>query len=176
MRFTADHEVWTLQTCKRLERVSRLRFVWQNVYSNDILHSGFPFPHDRLATASAPELERLVLHSLHLGAFWSMPSRPPARSLEFQASTGTGLSHIAFLPGRGGKYLLTVYKGIWSMITCWDIGAIPSPETLSKHRPPRRVADWSPQRTIFSGFVVNSDSSSEATIAVAVQHGGCVFV
>ena len=144
MRSIADHGVWKPQTCKRIERVSRLCFVWQNVYSDDILRSGFPFPHDRLATASASELERLVLHSLHLGAFWSTPSKAAARVLEFQASTGTGLSHIAFLPGRGGKYLLTVYEGIWSMITCWDVGAIPSSEALPKHTHPRRVVDWSP--------------------------------
>ena len=88
--------------------------------------------------------------------------------LEFQASTGTGVSHVRFLSGRGGRYLVTVYKGIWSMISCWDVGD-PSHQTIERVC---KIGDWCPKNTIFSGFVVNSDPDSVATLAVAVQYGG----
>ena len=90
--------------------------------------------------------------------------------LEFQASTGTGVSHVRFLSGRGGRYLVTVYKGIWSMISCWDVGD-PTQPSIEKAR---KLGDWCPKNTIFSGFVVNSDPDSVAALAVAVQYGGYV--
>ena len=78
------------------------------------------------------------------------------------------MSHVRFLSGHGGRYLVTVYKGIWSMISCWDIG---DPlRSVKAHK----VGDWCPKNTIFSGFVVNSNPDSAAALAVAVQHGGYV--
>ncbi|KAI0323915.1 hypothetical protein GY45DRAFT_1332115 [Cubamyces sp. BRFM 1775] len=157
------------RTCKRLELLTRQRIVWQAVCHDQVLSEGFPFPHRHAATASAAELERLVLHALRLGRFWLRPSVKPASSLEFQASSGTGVSHIRVLPGHGGRYVATVYKGIWSMISCWDIGDRTSSLGTA---PPRKLADWSPKSAIFAGFVVNSDPDSEAAIATAVQTGG----
>lgn len=52
------------------------------------------------------------------------------------------------------------------MITCWDVG-----RSLLK---PRKVAEWCPKNTIFSGFVANSDPVSEGALAVSVQYGGFV--
>ncbi|KAH9912356.1 uncharacterized protein BXZ73DRAFT_56289 [Epithele typhae] len=157
------------KTCKRLAAISRLHFVWQTVCRRDVLDDGLPFPQGGLSDHHGSDLEHLTLHALKLGRFWLNPSMETARTLDFQASTGTGLSHVFFLPGRGGRYVLTVYKGIWSMITCWDVGvAIPSNPSPS---PPRRLADWSPRQTIFAGFVVNSDTTSEAALAVSILHG-----
>ncbi|TFK81904.1 hypothetical protein K466DRAFT_604106 [Polyporus arcularius HHB13444] len=157
------------KTCRHFSQVSRLRFVWQKVCHAQVISQGYPFQYRRLANADAAELEQLVLHALRLSSFWSSPPVAPSRSVDFQASMGTGVSHVRMLPGRGGRYLLTVYKGIWSMISCWDLGSVPSPSTPSA---PTKVADWCPRNTIFSGFVVNSEPESEATLAVAVQHGG----
>ncbi|KAH9886652.1 hypothetical protein C8Q73DRAFT_795139 [Cubamyces lactineus] len=157
------------KTCKRLELLTRQRIVWQAVCHDHVLREGFPFPHRAAAIANATELENLALHALKLGRFWLSPSAKPASSLEFQASSGTGVSHIRILPGHGGRYVATVYKGIWSMISCWDIGDRAS---TSGTAPPRKLADWSPKSAIFAGFVVNSDPDSEATIATAVQTGG----
>ncbi|KAI0659472.1 hypothetical protein C8Q70DRAFT_111519 [Cubamyces menziesii] len=157
------------KTCKRLEALTRQRIVWQAVCHDQVVKEGFPFPHRDAAAASASELERIVLHALKLGRFWLSPSAKPTFSLEFQASSGTGVSHIRVLPGHGGRYVATVYKGIWSMISCWDIGERTS---TSVPAPPRKLADWSPKSAIFAGFVVNSDPDSEATIATAVQTGG----
>ncbi|KAI0758764.1 hypothetical protein C8Q74DRAFT_1299863 [Fomes fomentarius] len=153
------------QTCTRLCAISRLRFIWQKACINQVLGEGYPFPYRASLTADAAQLERLVLHALRLGAFWLSPqNRPLAHEVEFQASTGTGVSNLRFLPAHGGRYILTVYKGIWSMITCWDVG-----RSLVK---PRKVAEWCPKNTIFSGFVANSDPESEGALAVSVQYGG----
>ncbi|KAI9058631.1 hypothetical protein FKP32DRAFT_1596926 [Trametes sanguinea] len=152
------------QTCKRLEVLSKQRIVWQHACVDQVLREGFPFPHRDALTANAAMLEKLVVHALRLGKFWLSPSLEPKRTSEFQASSGTGVSHVRFLPGHGGRYMATVYKGIWSMISCWDIGDGGSVR-------PRKLADWAPKSAIFSGFVVNSDPESEATLATALQTG-----
>ncbi|TBU24915.1 hypothetical protein BD311DRAFT_728696 [Dichomitus squalens] len=157
------------QTCKRLESISRLRFIWRHACIDQVLSRGYPFPTRQLATASSSELERLVIHALRLGSFWTSPGEESyPQPLEFQASTGTGVSHVQFLPGHGGRFVVTVYKGIWSMITCWDIGDVSRRLTHNA----RKLGDWCPKNTIFAGFAVNSDPDSIAALAVAVQHGG----
>ncbi|KAI0633144.1 hypothetical protein C8Q77DRAFT_875647 [Trametes polyzona] len=156
------------QTCRRFAAVSKQRIVWQRACFEQVLQEGYPFPHIDAATADAGTLEKLVLHALRLGKFWLAPSAEPRRTREFRASTGTGVSHVRFLPGHGGRYLATVYKGIWSMITCWDLGEHSETQGLDQ---PRKVADWSPKGAIFSGFVVNTAPDSEATLATAVQTG-----
>ncbi|KAI8996239.1 hypothetical protein BD414DRAFT_477205 [Trametes punicea] len=156
------------QSCKRLEFLSRQRPVWRKVCTDLVLQEGYPFPHHNSVTADASTLERLVLHALRLGRFWLSRSAKPRRSLDFQASSGTGVSHVRFLPGHGGRYIATVYKGIWSMISCWDLGDHSAMQSGAK---PRKLADWCPKSAIFSGFVVNSDPESEATLATAVETG-----
>ncbi|KAM5541037.1 hypothetical protein V8D89_005348 [Ganoderma adspersum] len=155
------------QTCHRLASISKLRFIWRQACIDQVLSKGYPFPTRQLVATSTSDLERQVIRSLRLGAFWTSPNGEVSpRTLEFQASTGTGVSHVRFLSGDGGRYLVTIYKGIWSMISCWDIG---DPLRSAKAH---KVGDWCPKNTIFSGFVVNSDPDSAAALAVAVQHGG----
>ena len=156
------------QTCQRLASISKLHFIWRQACIDQVLSKGYPFPARKLgSTSDSEDLERQVIRSLRLGEFWTSPKEEASpRTLEFQASTGTGVSHVRFLSGHGGRYLVTVYKGIWSMISCWDIG------DPFRSAPARKVGDWCPKNTIFSGFVVNSDSDSAAAVAVAIQHGG----
>ncbi|KAI0743089.1 hypothetical protein C8Q80DRAFT_1221352 [Daedaleopsis nitida] len=158
------------QTCVRLAAISKLRIIWLKACVEQVLDEGYPFPSRTLTSSTTSELERLALHALGLGTFWLSPSDTvlPPHVVEFQASTGTGVSHVRFLPGHGGRYVLTVYKGIWSMISCWDV----TPESSTPSSKPRKAADWCPKNTIFAGFVTNSDPDSEAGLAVAVQHGG----
>ncbi|KAI0651022.1 hypothetical protein C8Q79DRAFT_996609 [Trametes meyenii] len=156
------------QACKRLQVISKQRIVWQQVCLDQVLHKGYPFGHRDSIAADAAVLEKLILHALRLGSFWVSHSPEPRRSLEFQASTGTGVSHIRILPGYSGRYVATVYKGIWSMISCWDIGDL---SAASRPIKPHKVADWCPKSTIFSGFVINSDPDSEAALATAIQTG-----
>ncbi|CDO76171.1 hypothetical protein BN946_scf185034.g4 [Trametes cinnabarina] len=153
-----------LSTCKRLEALSRQRIVWQQLCVDQVLRRGLPFAHRDALAADADVLEKLVLRAIRLGRFWRSPSAEPTRSFSFQASSGTGVSHVRFLPGHGGRYVATVYKGIWSMISCWDLGD-------GGARQPRKLGDWAPKSAIFSGFVVNSDPDSQATLATALQTG-----
>ena len=65
--------------------------------------------------------------------------------------------------------------GIWSPSTR-EFGLL-YPAGMSATPPiykARKVGDWRPKNTIFSGFVANSDPDSAAALAVAVQHGGYV--
>ncbi|KAI0369576.1 hypothetical protein BV20DRAFT_1078320 [Pilatotrama ljubarskyi] len=157
------------KTCRRFEMLSKQRIVWQNVCIDQVLREGYPFPHRDAVDADASILERLVLRALRLGRFWLSGAAQPRCSLDFKASSGTGVSHVRFLPGHGGRYIVTVYKGIWSMISCWDVGCLAERPRAAE---PRKLADWCPKSTIFSGFVVNSSLDSGATLAVAVQTGG----
>ncbi|KAI1791392.1 hypothetical protein LXA43DRAFT_973087 [Ganoderma leucocontextum] len=147
------------QTCQRLASISKLRFIWRQACIDHVFSKGYPFPTRQLVATSESDLERQVIRSLRLGAFWT------SQNEETSPHTGTGVSHVRFLSGYGGRYLVTVYKGIWSMISCWDIGHPFQPATAHK------VGDWCPKNTIFSGFVVNSYPDSAAALAVAVQHG-----
>ncbi|KAH9851212.1 hypothetical protein C2E23DRAFT_860686 [Lenzites betulinus] len=154
------------KACKRLETISRQRIVWHQACLDQVLLQGYPFSHFDAAAADAHTLEKLVLRALRLGSFWLSPSAQPHRSLNYQASSGNSISHVRFLPGHGGRYVATVYKGIWSMISCWDVG---NPALAQGDTQPRKIADWAPKGAIFSGFVVNEDPLSEAVLATAVQ-------
>ncbi|KAH9927373.1 hypothetical protein B0H21DRAFT_133967 [Amylocystis lapponica] len=151
-------------TCRRMATISYMRIVWHNAYVQRVLYEGFPFPHRPITSMDALELEHRVRHAIRLGTFWLSPSATPRKLSGFQASSGTGISDVRFLPGHGGDWLVTVSKGIWSMITCWDISS-------NEQTPSRKVAEWSPKGAIFTGFVVNSDPESEGIIATSVIAG-----
>jgi len=83
----------------------------------------------------------------------------------FDATSSTPVSDLRFVPGHDGKWLLTVSRGIWSVITLWDIG-----DGL------RKMLEWSPREALFDGFALNTDPDSEATLAVSiVEEGSVVF-
>ncbi|KAI0820148.1 hypothetical protein BC628DRAFT_1331134 [Trametes gibbosa] len=156
------------KTCRRLETLSRQRIVWQQACLDQVLLQGYPFSHLDAATADAHTLEKHVLRAMRIGRFWLSYAMEPRCSMKYQASSGNGISHVRFLPGYGGRYVATVYKGIWSMISCWDIG---DPAMKTDGIQLRKIADWAPKGVIFSGFVVNDDPLSEAVLAIAVQTG-----
>jgi len=68
---------------------------------------------------------------------------------------------IRFVPGHAGQWILTVSKGVWDMMTIWDVSA-----------EPRKCCEWSPRGAIFNGFALNSVGSSEALLAVSVVKDG----
>ncbi len=161
------------QTCTRLDTISRQHTVWQTACVDQVLRERYPFSHRDAATADAHTLERLVLRSLRIGKFWLSHSAKPHCALEYQASSGTGVSDVRFLSGHGDRYIATVYKGIWSMISCWDVGDLSAAQNGTQ---PRKVADWCPKGAIFSGFVVNTDPDSDAVLATAMQIGRSVSI
>ncbi|PBK61075.1 hypothetical protein ARMSODRAFT_673535 [Armillaria solidipes] len=70
---------------------------------------------------------------------------------------GSPVSEIKFMPGREHRWLLTVSKGIWSVLTIWDIA----------HGHKR--SDLSPKGAIFTVVKLNADPQSEAGIAVSLS-------
>lgn len=157
------------QTCRRMLSISRTRLIWHNAYVHEVLHAGYPFPRHRLPLMDASELEWAVRRAVRIGLFWRSYTTHPRKLADFQASYGTGVYDVHFLPGSGGRRIVTVTKGIWSVISVWEIVCN---KLSSEGAFVRKVAEWSPKGIIFTGFVVNSDSSSKGTLAVSVDRKG----
>jgi hypothetical protein len=73
-----------------------------------------------------------------------------------QTAAGNNISDVMFMPLVSGDWLLIVTKGIWSVISVWD---------LSKS-PPSKVYDWSPKGGIFHGVCTDA---KEGRVAVGVD-------
>jgi hypothetical protein len=114
---------------------------------------------------SIPELEWNTCHAFFLASRWLSGCSIPRRTIFIDATSNTSVSEIRFVPGHAGQWILTVSKGIWDVITIWDVSA-----------EPEKCCEWSPRGAIFHGFALNSDPSSEATLAVSVLKDGSVVV
>ena len=151
--------------------LSKLRTVWQEALARHILDRGFPFPEIDVESLSADELERRTCEALKLANFWTTRDASPRTVLSLPGgNSATGVSEVKFLPARP-DWIITVSKGIWSVITCWDISGRNGSD-MTKHR---GVAEWTPRQTILTGVAVNSDSHSEAYLAVSMMLSGFVL-
>ena len=144
-----------------MNAISQLRIVWQNAYTQDILFQGLPIPRQNIFSMDAAELEHSVRRALRLGAFWLSRDARPREYIEFQAAHGVAVGKVCFLPGHGDRYLVTVSQGIWSLISVWDI------TQMRESGDHTACATYSPKRMLLSGLVVNSDPTSEGTLAIA---------
>jgi hypothetical protein len=140
-----------------------MRIVWQNACTTQVLQQGFPFPDFSLCSMDSSELERRTRHAYRLSMKWLSPSCEPQKMIIFDATSATSVSDLRFLPGHDGKWLLTVSKGIWSVITIWDIS-----DGL------RKLSEWGPKGALFNGFALNADPHSAATLAVSIFEEGSV--
>ncbi|KII84195.1 hypothetical protein PLICRDRAFT_118295 [Plicaturopsis crispa FD-325 SS-3] len=177
--FLAIPEILALrQTCKRLHAISKLRIVWRNACSTHVLAQGFPFPPTPpIHALDLPDLETRTRHAYRLGRKWQQQSSQSSQSQSQSASTNinprrewsvslnasASISDVRFVPGRKGPWLLTVSKGIWSVITAWDIH-----HDHGLHK----IAEWCPKGAIFNGFAVNTDASADASLAISVLQDG----
>ncbi|KII84193.1 hypothetical protein PLICRDRAFT_179863 [Plicaturopsis crispa FD-325 SS-3] len=115
--FLAIPEILALrQTCKRLHAISKLR----TACSTHVLAQGFPFP----PAPPIHALEERTRHAYRLGSKW-LQSQSQQSALATRRgwsvspnTSGASISDVRFMPGR---WLLTVSKGIWSVLTAWDI-------------------------------------------------------
>jgi hypothetical protein len=114
---------------------------------------------------SISELERNTCHAFSLASRWLSGCSIPRRTSFVDATSSTSVSDIRFVPGHGGQWILTLSKGVWGVITIWDISA-----------EPQKCCEWSPRGAIFNGFTLNSDPSSPATLAVSVLKDGSVVI
>ena len=111
------------------------------------------------------ELEWNTCHAFRLASRWLSGCSIPRRTCFIDATSSTSVYEIRFVPGHAGQWILTLSKGVWDVMTAWDISA-----------EPRKCCEWSPRGAIFNGFALNSDGSSKAIVAVSVLKDGSVVI
>ncbi|KAJ7601181.1 hypothetical protein C8J56DRAFT_912357 [Mycena floridula] len=148
------------KTCTTLNLVCKERIVWINACNSQILQKCYPFPSIAPESISdAQELRRMTLNSHSLASKWKSKDRQPKSAWTFRTQPSTVISDIYFVPGYKGRWLLTVSKGIWSVVTLRDLHSAEL----------QKSAEWSPKGAIFDGITVNSALEAEATVAVGVK-------
>ncbi|KAG6852862.1 hypothetical protein C0991_008497 [Blastosporella zonata] len=110
------------------------------------------------------ELEQRTCHAYRLALRWRSGHRSPRRTFFIDSISNVPVSDIRFLPGRSADWILTVSKGIWDVLTIWDLS---SPENDA-----RKACEWSQRGALFSGIALNTDPASEATLAVSMSNDG----
>ncbi len=122
--------------------------MWTNAFKLDIVSNDYPCSLDDL------HLEHRTRHAYRLASRWlaDSPLTPKSETRFF----GSPVSEIKFVPGRQHKWVLTVSKGIWSVLTIWDVTR------------QRKRSEWSPKGAIFIGVKLNVDPESEAGVAVSL--------
>ncbi|KAK0237325.1 hypothetical protein EDD85DRAFT_770504 [Armillaria nabsnona] len=137
------------QTCKRFHALTRLRIVWTNAFKFGIVSNDYP------CSLDDPDLEHRTRHAYRLASRWlaDSPLTPKSEAIFF----GSPVSEIKFVPGRQHKWVLIVSKGIWSVLTIWDVTR------------QRKRSEWSPKGAIFTGVKLNTDPESEASVAVSLS-------
>ena len=129
---------------------------------------------------SAPELEiatREALdrdHRLHNES--PRDEYTPKTRVDWQANPSSAISEIFFVPdpsGREARCIVTVSKGIWCLISLWDIQTLGRECEATQPRQ-EEIGSWGPKGAIFSAIAVNPDPRSEASAAVAVNLYGWV--
>jgi hypothetical protein len=148
--------------------ISELHIVWTNACNHQILLPHYPFPDMALDALAVPDLESLVRHAYLLASRW-LSSKPPYCDIysDFDATNGTPVSDLRFVPGHAGNWLLAVSMGIWPIITLWELSD-------SDERPLRRC-QWSRRNCLLRSWVLNTDSASDAVLAVSVMQEGFVL-
>ncbi|KAJ7092311.1 hypothetical protein B0H15DRAFT_973069 [Mycena belliarum] len=157
------------QACKRMQRISELRIVWTNACKHQIIQQHYPFPDISLADLPGPEIERRTRHAYRLASWWLSPEPPqPGLFSEFDATNGTPLLDLRFVPGHDGLWLLAVSKGIWSIISIWELA--------HKGATPVKKFEWSRRDCLLKDFVLNGDPASEGVLAISVVQNGATRV
>ncbi|KAJ7214523.1 hypothetical protein GGX14DRAFT_360174 [Mycena pura] len=155
------------QTCKRMQETSELHIVWTNACYHQILPKGYPFPDVSVEDLSARELEHHVRRAYLLASYWLSDKSPRcAVYAEFEATNGTPVSDLRFVPGHAGNWLISVSKGIWSTLAVWELS-----NTGSR---PRKRFEWSRRDCLLKNFVLNDDPAAEGTVAISVIQYGSV--
>lgn len=98
------------------------------------------------------DLEHHTRHAYRLASRWLADS--PLTPKSETTFIGSLVTEIKLIPGREDRWLLTVSKGIWSVLTIWDVA----------HG--LKWSEWSPKGTLFTGVKLNADPESEASVAL----------
>jgi hypothetical protein len=112
---------------------------------------------------SIHELERRTCNAFALASRWLSQCFKPRVACYIDATSNTPLAEIRFVPGHEKQWIFTVSKSVWDVITIWDVSV-----------EPQKCCEWSLRGATFHGFALNSDSNSQAMLAVSVLNKGSV--
>ncbi|KAJ3920018.1 hypothetical protein F5877DRAFT_39018 [Lentinula edodes] len=184
------------QTCRRLNDTANLKIVWLHTWETHILHKWYPFPAISSELIEKNKLEQRTRHAYRLGKRWldEYPNRTsshdstvktfspllPHRDIRWVASPSIAITDIRFVrsvryssskldagPADESILVLSVSKGIWSVITIWDVPIFLHGNDNNEPRP-RKCAEWSLKGGLFTGLCLSRDHGSEADLAVSV--------
>ncbi|KAH9858667.1 hypothetical protein C2E23DRAFT_716722 [Lenzites betulinus] len=160
------------QTSRRLCSMSKLRWVWYDAMKRHVIQKGLPIPAASVADLKALDAAHLEHRAVHAAKFhdnWNSTHPVARKAIEFSAlsyvddqlpddSQAAAVSHVSFLPGRNGKYLITV---VGRVLTCWEV---PLGESEAY-----RVAEWIAASKI-EQVIVNDDPKSDIVLAYVSAH------
>ncbi|KAJ3800040.1 hypothetical protein GGU11DRAFT_774748 [Lentinula aff. detonsa] len=154
-------------------------------------------PRWRIQNMSRPELEQRTRHAYRLARKWlyeypiqtNLPDSTfkgpllpllPHRDINWVVTPSISITAVRFVrsvrrcpsnldteTADESILVLSVSKGIWSVLTIWDVPIFLYGNDNTQHRP-RKCAEWSPKGGLFTGLCLNRDHSSEADLAVSV--------
>lgn len=143
-----------------------MRSVWLKACTRHVLNKQLPFPNEPVESLTSAQLEQRTRHALHLEANWASAHPEPCRASSFKANSSNVISDVRFVPRHGHEWLLTVSKGIWSVVACWD---------LLDEGGAGTVGEWTCRGALIRDVVVNTDPTSVACWAISVTQNGYVL-
>ncbi|GAW01369.1 hypothetical protein LENED_002959 [Lentinula edodes] len=178
------------QTCRRLNDTANLKIVWLHTWETHILHKWYPFPaisselfeknsreicksdkgRTSIQNMSRAELEQRTRHAYRLGKRdirWVVSPSIAITDIRFVRSVRYSSSKLDAGPADESILVLSVSKGIWSVITIWDVPIFLHGNDNNEPRP-RKCAEWSLKGGLFTGLCLSRDHGSEADLAVSV--------
>ncbi|KAF9061906.1 hypothetical protein BDP27DRAFT_1337390 [Rhodocollybia butyracea] len=176
------------QTCRHLEETTNLTIVWINALETHISRKGLPFPMledftgRKRVTAQPilrPELELRTRRAYRLAKSWLSTSSGIHRDISWINSPSIPITDVRFIRSVRRcshpdiKYdmenvlVLSVSKGIWSVITIWAVPLSLHGSDATKSRA-RKCAQWSPKGGLFTGLCLSHENDSEADVAISL--------
>ena len=157
--------------------VSRLKTLWISLCAVHVVAQGIPFPNnDWIDQMSAPELEIITREALdrdhRLRSGSQSDGYTPKGQADWSVNPSSAISEVLFVPdpsGHEGRCIVAVSKGIWCLVSLWDIQSLGRKGEATK---PKNIGLWDPKGAIFCAIAVNSNPRSEASAVVAVTQNG----
>ncbi|KAI0075601.1 hypothetical protein K474DRAFT_1371847 [Panus rudis PR-1116 ss-1] len=153
------------KTCKRFADLTKLRTVWCQKFTADVLQKNLPIPGSYLPFVDIPanELEWRTLRALSLSKKWRFPSRQTQRTVTLPLTDST-VRDVFLLPG--GQHALTVHA---DCLTAWAMSLpIPKKDTIVT-----KIASW---KLSPSGSHVVCDRSQPNRIAMQNVDDGIISI
>ena len=155
--------------------VSHLKTLWISLCTTHVTAKGIPFPNeDRVNQMSTRELEITTREAIdrdrRLRSGSQRDGYTPRGRVDWRANQSSSISEIFFVPdpaGHEGRCIVAVSKGIWCLISLWDIRALRREHEATQPKP-KTIGSWGPKGTIFGAIAVNPDPRSEASAAATV--------